>query len=96
MPYVKKNLSRRLLLQSTTLDFLDYMDDAIESVQLIGGSKKFYTGFHFDEFLKRFPHHKKLTVNTFGRWLKYYGNYNKINWVSKRDNEGRYYEFMYS
>lgn len=96
MPYVKKNLSRRLLLQSTTLDFLDYMDDAIESVQLIGGSKRFYTSFHFDEFLKRFPHHKKLTVNTFGRWLKYYGNYNKINWVSKRDNEGRYYEFMYS
>lgn len=87
--YLKKNLSRRLLLQETSIDFLDYMEDNSDT-------RKFYTGPHYDSFIQKYPNYKKLTPNTFGKWIKKYAMHNKIKWKPGRDNEGRYYEFYLS
>ncbi|KYC44898.1 MAG: hypothetical protein AMQ22_02261 [Candidatus Methanofastidiosum methylothiophilum] len=87
--YIKKNLSRRLLLQETCMDFMDFMEDRKDHT-------KFYTGDCFKVFVEQHPEYKKLTPNTFGRWLKKYAIHNKINWKSSRDDQGRFFEFIYN
>lgn len=85
MRYSYKNLSRRILLQVTNIDFLDYMED--------NQYNKYYISIHYKKFIDIYPQYSsKITNNTFGKWLKKYLNVTGIRWKSGRDSEGRFYE----
>jgi hypothetical protein len=81
-----KNLDLKKFIKETSMEFADWCrDGAIDRDIIIYKSKK------YTEFIEEFADFKNLTRKRFSQWTECYAKYICSEYVSGRDQEGRYF-----
>jgi hypothetical protein len=78
-----KNLEERKLIDTTSREFVEFMDDQEE---IAGDNKKIL----FNNFQSKYPDYLEMRQNTFSKYIKYYCNLKRYQLTETRSNGHTY------